>query len=50
MMFRHANLKMAYGEEVPVAHVPSGMRRIISLAYFLVWCWEEHLKAEAVSW
>jgi hypothetical protein len=37
---------MAYGQEVPVAHVTSGMRRIISLAYFLVWCWEEHLKAK----
>ncbi len=39
-------LKMAYGQEVPVVHASSGMRRIISLAYFLVWCWEEHLKAK----
>ena len=39
-------LKMPYGHEVAVVHASSGMRRIISLAYFLVWCWEEHLKAK----
>lgn len=38
-------LKMPYGQDVAVVHASSGMRRIISLAYFLVWCWEEHLKA-----
>jgi len=39
-------LKMPYGQEVAVVHASAGMRRIISLAYFLVWCWEEHLKAK----
>lgn len=39
-------LKMGYGLEVPVIHASSGMRRVIALAYFLVWCWEEHLKAK----
>lgn len=39
-------LKMPYGQEVALVHASSGMRRIISLAYFLVWCWEEHLKAK----
>ncbi|MGE4341193.1 MAG: AAA family ATPase, partial [Pigmentiphaga sp.] len=39
-------LKMPYGQEVAVVHTSSGMRRIISLAYFLVWCWEEHRKAK----
>ena len=39
-------LKMPYGQDVAVLHVSSGMRRIIALAYFLVWCWEEHLKAK----
>lgn len=39
-------LKMPYGQEVAVVHASSGMRRIISLAYFLVWCWDEHLKAK----
>lgn len=38
-------LKMPYGVDVPILHVSAGMRRIIALAYFLVWCWEEHLKA-----
>ena len=39
-------LVMPYGQEVAVVHASAGMRRIISLAYFLVWCWEEHLKAK----
>jgi hypothetical protein len=39
-------LKMPYGQDVAVVHASSGMRRVISLAYFLVWCWEEHLKAK----
>jgi predicted ATPase len=39
------SLKMTYGQDVPILHASSGMRRIITLAYFLVWVWEEHLKA-----
>lgn len=35
-------LKMPYGQDVPVLHASAGMRRIIALAYLLVWCWEEH--------
>lgn len=42
-------LKMPYGQDVAVVHASSGMRRIISLAYFLVWCWEEHLKARELT-
>jgi predicted ATPase len=38
-------LRMPYGKDVPVVHASSGMRRIIALAYFLVWAWEEHNKA-----
>lgn len=38
-------LKMPYGDEVPVVHASSGMRRIIALAYLLIWCWDEHQKA-----
>lgn len=38
-------LRMPYGDEVPVVHASSGMRRIIALAYLLVWCWDEHQKA-----
>ena len=38
-------LKMKYGLSVPVLHASAGMRRIIALAYLLVWSWEEHVKA-----
>ncbi|WP_300670192.1 ATP-binding protein [Desulfoluna sp.] len=38
-------LAMPYGQDVPVLHASSGMRRIIALAYVLVWAWEEHRKA-----
>ncbi len=37
---------MSYGdreaEQVPVVHASSAMRRIVSIAYMLVWMWEEH--------
>ncbi len=35
-------LAMSYGEEVPVLHASAGIRRVIALAYFLVWSWREH--------
>jgi hypothetical protein len=38
-------LRMPYGADVPVVHASAGMRRIIALAYVLVWAWEEHIKA-----
>jgi predicted ATPase len=38
-------LRMPYGQSVPVVHASAGMRRMIALAYLLVWSWEEHLKA-----
>ncbi len=38
-------LKMSYGLSVPVLHASAGIRRIIALAYLLVWSWEEHIKA-----
>jgi hypothetical protein len=38
-------LKMPYGQSVPVLHASAGIRRIIALAYLLVWSWEEHIKA-----
>lgn len=38
-------IHMPYGKDVALVHASSGMRRIIALAYFLVWCWEEHQKA-----
>ena len=38
-------LEMPYGQSVPVLHASAGIRRIIALAYLLVWSWEEHNKA-----
>jgi AAA domain, putative AbiEii toxin, Type IV TA system len=38
-------IRMPYGGDVALVHASSGMRRIIALAYLLVWCWEEHQKA-----
>ena len=38
-------IRMPYQQDVAVVHASSGMRRIMALAYFLVWSWEEHKKA-----
>ena len=35
-------LKTAYGHEVPVVYASSAIRRILALAYMLVWSWQEH--------
>lgn len=40
---RYPTLRMRYGEDVAVIHASAGMRRIIALAYLLIWSWEEHL-------
>lgn len=45
---RYPTLRMPYGEDVPVIHASAGMRRIIALAYLLIWTWEEHLEAARV--
>ena len=37
-------VELAYGV-VPVTHLSAGMRRILALAYLLVWAREEHAKA-----
>ena len=37
-------LVMPYGP-VPVTQAAAGMRRVLGLAYLLVWAWEEHQKA-----
>ena len=34
-------VELPYGT-VPVTHVSAGMRRVLSLAYVLVWAWHEH--------
>ena len=38
-------IRMPYGQDVPVLYASAGMRRILALAYVLVWAWEEHCKA-----
>ena len=41
-------LQMPYGQAVPVLEASAGMKRIIALAYLLVWSWEEHKKASEI--
>ena len=41
-------LKMPYGQEVPITQASAGIRRIVSLAYMLVWTWEQHRWAAAL--
>ncbi|MFV8749195.1 AAA family ATPase [Nannocystaceae bacterium ST9] len=38
-------LDLPYQRDVPVTLVSAGMRRIIALAYLLVWTWREHERA-----
>jgi len=35
--------------ELPVAHAPAGLRRILGLAYLMVWAWREHKAAAALK-
>ncbi len=42
---RYPTLKMPYGHDVPLIHASAGMRRVVALAYLLVWTWQEHLEA-----
>jgi hypothetical protein len=41
----HPTVKMPYDQEVPLIHASAGMRRVVALAYLLVWTWQEHLHA-----
>ena len=38
-------LKMPYGQEVPIVHASAGIRRVVALAYLMIWAWQEHLRA-----
>ena len=38
-------LRMPYGHSVPIVHASSGIKRIVALAYFLLWGWNEHRQA-----
>lgn len=37
-------IRMPWGQDVAAVHVSAGMRRILSLAYLLVWEWGEHCR------
>jgi len=45
---RIPSLRTRYGLDVPVLMASAGVRRIIALAYLLVWAWEEHVAASAL--
>lgn len=40
----YPTIDLPYGN-VPIAHLSAGMRRVVSLAYLIVWAWTEHEKA-----
>lgn len=42
---RYPTLRMPYGEDVAIIHASAGMRRIIALAYLLIWTWQEHVES-----
>ncbi len=42
-------LKMPYGQEVPVVYASAGIRRVVALAYLMVWAWQEHLRAAQLT-
>lgn len=42
-------LRMPYGPEIPITHASAGMKRVIALAYLLVWAWREHLEVSRIA-
>lgn len=38
-------IKAPYQKEIPIVHASSGIKRVVALAYLLVWSWEEHKRA-----
>lgn len=42
-------LSMPYGQDVPVTVASAGMKRVIALAYLLVWAWREHLTVSRLA-
>ncbi len=41
-------LRAPYGLDVPVVQASAGIKRILGLAYLLVWAWQEHAAASAL--
>lgn len=42
-------IRMAYGQDVPLTVASAGMKRIVALAYLLVWAWREHLEVSEIA-
>jgi predicted ATPase len=42
-------LEMPYGQEVPITQASAGIRRVVSLAYMLVWTWQQHRRAAKLT-
>lgn len=43
------SVKTAYSDCVPIVHASSGLRRIVGLAYMLMWSWTEHRLASSLQ-
>ncbi len=41
-------IEMSYEGKVPVVHASSGIKRMVTFAYLLVWTWVEHLRAAEI--
>jgi hypothetical protein len=39
------SIRTPYVESVPILHASSGLRRVVGLAYMLLWSWNEHVRA-----
>lgn len=44
----HPTLQMPYGQQVALVHASAAMRRVVAMAYLLVWVWTEHLRASEI--
>jgi hypothetical protein len=42
---QYPSILMPDGTAVPVVHASSGVKRILSISYLLIWVWQEHVKA-----
>lgn len=39
------SIRTQYAESVPIPHASAGLRRVMGLAYMLLWSWNEHVRA-----
>ena len=42
------SIHMPYADSVPILHAASGVRRVVGLAYMLLWSWTEHVRASEI--